>query len=884
MRSSIALLTIFVLVFGASVMASAATIDPGPIWRPSSPLYEETGVSGLYDTLMRLPLVARFASIGAHPDDDDSALLAYVSRGLHATIANVCLTRGDGGQNAIGPELYHALGVVRTGELLAARRLDGGEQYFTRAFDFGFSKTLEEALSMWGQETVLEDMVRFIRMWRPDVILNHHLSEYLGVTGHGHHQATGYLVPMAIELAADPNAYPEMIEEGQLPWTTQKVYLRGAQNGVSTLTADRGEYNPLLGRSYSEIGSESRSYHRTQTMGQLQNVGQSKTQFLLVSSTVGMADKEETFFDGIDTSISGIARHAGDEEDKVPELRSKLQAVQEEIDRIIAVFNPLYPEMVVPHLASVLGQFRDVKAYVAQSELSDATQNYINFYLDLKIEEVEKAIIQAAGLKLEVFSKEELYIPGDQLTATIRVINRSPVPVTLSQIGLKSGETIVTTPIDQPLKENTLFSKDLSLTIPLDTPTSMIFWELEKGTPGSQGSLVVQPEDISIVNQPFRPYPAYGFAEVIVDGQVVNMLQPSQYRIRDTVTGEFRDPTAVVTPISVQLSPAIRVVTQQDTDQTLEFAVQIVNNKAEERDVQVELVVDGRMKVSPALQTVHIKGKGENHRVVFEVTIPPGIPNEEYLVQAVVTDGDTKYTDGYQTIKYDHVERHHLYSPAEASIALFDLKMEKDLKIGYIMGPADGMPEALAQVGINVVLLDNLDTVDFNEFDTIVTARFAYEYRDDLVANNARLLDWVANGGVLIVQYNRGAWNNLGVSPYPTRINSDRITREDAPIPNLAPDHPIFNYPNKITEEDFEGWHQERGLYFLGEWDERFIPLMASNDPGEDPQLGGMVWTPYGKGAWIYTGYAFFRQVPGGVPGGYRLFANMLSLPKYLDK
>lgn len=886
MRKQVALLVLLLLVFNSSIPVLAATLDSGPIWRPSSPLYEDVGAPGLYDTLMRLPVVARFASIGAHPDDDDSALLAYISRGLNATMANVCATRGDGGQNAIGPELYQALGVVRTGELLAARRLDGGEQYFTRAFDFGFSKTIEETIEMWGEETILEDLVRFIRAWRPDVILNHHANEHLTASGHGHHQATGYILPKAIELAADPNAYPEMIAEGLLPWTTQKVYLRGAWQGKAHVQVDRGEYNPILGRSYNELGSESRSYHRTQTMGRLQDVGVSRTQLYLVSSHVGFAEQEQSFFDRIDTSISGIARHAGDEAYKVPELKARLEAVQEEIEKTIAVYNPLYPEMIVPHLASVLGQLRDTKEYVAKSDLSEANQDYVTFYLDLKIDETQKAIVQAAGLKLEVFSEEELYIPGDLLTASIRVINRSSVPAVLKQIGLQSAETTLVKGVNQALKNNVLFSENLRLTIPADTPTSMVFWELEKGVPGSLGSLVVEPEDIPLVNQPFRPYPVYGFAEVLIEGQLVTLNQPSQYRIRDTVTGEFRDPTAVVTPISVQISPATRVVTQQENDQTVEFAVQIINNKAVPRDVVVELITDERMTATPHQHVIHLSSKGENNRVVFDVTIPAGIPNEEYIVKAIVRDGNQVYSDGYQTIKYPHVERHHLYSPAESSIALFDLKMEPDIKIGYIMGPDDGIPEALAQVGIDVVLLEEgrLDQVDFSQFDTIVTARFAYEYRDDLVANNARLLEWVANGGVLIVQYNRRAWNNLNVSPYPTWINDDRVTREDAPIDILVPEHPIFNYPNKITDQDFEGWHQERGLYFLGEWDERYIPLMASNDPGDNPQLGGMIWTPYGKGAWIYTGYAFFRQVPGGVPGGYRLFANLLSLPKYLNE
>lgn len=884
-KTSVFLTVLLVATLLVSSLGLAATIDSGPIWRPSSPLYEEVGVAGVYYSLMKLPIVASFASIGAHPDDDDSALLAYVSRGMLARTANTVITRGDGGQNAIGPELYQGLGVVRTEELLSARRLDGAEQYFTRGFDFGFSKTWDETMRLWGEETVLEDLVRFIRAWRPDVILNHHAREFETESGHGHHQATGYILPKAIQLAADPNAFPEMLAEGLLPWKTPKVYLRGAApNGVAHLEIDRGEYNPILGRSYNEIGSESRSYHRTQTMGRLQDVGTSPTKFYLESSTVGYRDKETSFFDGIDSTISGIARYAGEEEHKTPLLRSSLLAVEKQIEKAIAVFNPLYPETIVPHLIPVLSKFREIKNDVLASSLSADKQNYLLFYLDQKIEETQETIMKAAGLKLEVFSDEELYIPGETLAATLRIINRSDVPVTLREVGLRSGQTSVTKELDHYLVYNTPVTEKMALDIPMDTPTSRVFWALEAGRPGSLGSLVVDPLEYHMINQPFRPYPVSGFAKVTIAGEEVNLVQFSQYRIRDTVTGEFRDPTAVVAPISVRLTPDNRVVTQRPEDQTVEFTVRVVNNLSTPRNVTVELVTSELMVVEPSRQIVSFTSKGEAQNVDFTVTIPAGIPNEEYNVQAVVTDGNMVYSDGYQTIKYPHIERHHLYSPATSSIVLFDLEIDPDLSIGYIMGPDDGIHVALSQVGIDVVLIEEgrLDTIDLSQFDTIVTARFAYEFRDDLVANNARLLKWVEDGGVLIVQYNRGAWNKLNVSPYPTVIRNDRVTDEDAKVDLLVPEHPIFNYPNLITDEDFEGWHQERGLYFLGEWDERYIPLMASNDTGDTPQLGGMVWTPYGKGGWLYTGYAFFRQIPGGVPGGFRLFSNMLSLPKYI--
>lgn len=881
-RICVVVLSLLVIVSTSSALALAASIDSGPIWRPASPLHEEVGSAGIYHSLMKLPIVASFASIGAHPDDDDSALLAYVSRGELARTANTVSTRGDGGQNAIGPELYQGLGVVRTEELLSARRLDGGEQYFTRAFDFGFSKTFEETLSLWGEETILEDLVRFIRTWRPDVIFNHHGREYEKVSGHGHHQATGYIIPQAITLAADPSAFPQMLEEGLLPWETKKVYLRA--DGITHLEIDRGQYNPILGRSYNEIGAESRSYHRTQTMGRLQDVGESITGFYLESSTVGYREQETSFFDGLDTTISGIAQYLGEEEKKMPLLRHRLLLVEQQVNKTIATFNPLHPEMIVPHLVSTLSQFRDIRDDVLNSPLSNDKQEYITFYLEQKIKETQETIIKAAGLKLEVFSDEELYIPGENMTTTVRVINRSQLPITLEEIGLQSGQTVLTKTLDTQLSYNQVMSEKMSLTIPLDTPTSRIFWELEQGTPGSLGSLIVEPNDHHLINQPFRPYPIQGFATLSIHGERILLSQPSQYRIRDTVTGEFREPTAVVEPISVQINPKNRVVTQSTEDQTIDFTVKVLNNDSKAREVTVELIADELVEVVERRQTITFEKKGEEKDIKFTVTIPAGIPNKEYSVKAIVHDEDHTYTNGYHTIKYPHIERHHLYSPATSSIVLFDLEIAPDLNIGYIMGPDDGIPAALSQVGIEVTLLNEgrLASTNLNHFDVIVTGTFAYEFRSDLVSNNAKLLKWVEDGGVLIVQYNRGAWNNLNVSPYPTTMKNDRVTEEDAKIDILVPDHPLFNYPNKITDEDFDGWHQERGLYFLHTWDERYIPLMASHDTGEEPLLGGMIWTPYGKGGWLYTGYAFFRQVPGGVPGGYRLFSNMLSLPKYI--
>lgn len=871
-----------------------ADVDRGPVWRPSAPLVEEVGAVGLYQTLLRLPVVARFASIGAHPDDDDSAALAYISRGLHARTANVVANRGEGGQNAIGAELYQALGVIRTEELLAARRLDGAEQYFLQTYDFGFSKSREETLERWGQEAVICDLVRFIRTFRPDVILNHHWAEAETFTGHGHHQALGAVLPIAIERAADPNACPDQIEQGLVPWETPRVFGRGGKPGPVTVTLEVGTYDPVLGRSYAELGAESRSYHRTQTMGQLQARGSARTTWTLLVNKAGPFDPSEGIFSGMDTSLSGIARLAGEEEDRVPLLRTRLMDVEHRIRRIIAAYNPLMPESIVSDLVAVLAELRDIRGYVQSSGLSPIRKSYIDDRLEQKIQETEVAIVKATGLELEVFTPQETYVPGEQLKATITVYNRSRVPVQVVSVGLSAstggvGRTdVVNQTLGTSLKYNEKASVSLSMEVPQSTPTSRIFWRIEEGPPGSQGRVIVGPNDTELALMPFRPYPIIGYADVVVAGQVVRLARRAQYRFLDRVTGEVRYPTAVVEPISVELDPAMRVLRRADTEQVLEYVVRVTNNGPAEATVHVGLDASEGLRVEPELVNLQLGPKGASDTATFRVTVPPGLPDGTYRVRAIARVGDRTYTEGYHAVKYPHIEPHYFYQPAQASIVLFTVEVARDIRVGYVMGPGDKIPEALAQIGVEVTLLDpqTLDTGGLSQFDTIITGPLAYEFRPDLVANNNRLLEWVKDGGVLIVQYNRYPWNQLNVAPYPSRINEphDRVTREDAPVHILVPDHPIFQYPNRIDERDFEGWQQERGLYFMGEWDERYVPLLASNDPGEEPKKGGMLFARYGKGAWIYTGYAFFRQLPGGVPGAFRLFANMISLPAYLER
>ena len=878
---------LFVPIFAAGTneaagMASAVAPSPsmsndmgvslnrGPIWRPSAPIFEEIGTAGIYQSLMKIPVVADFASIGAHPDDDDSGMFAYMTKGEQIRVANVISNRGEGGQNAIGPELYQGLGVIRTSELLAARNIDGAEQYFLSAYDFGFSKTGKEALTFWNSEKLIGDMVRFIRTFRPQVVLNHHGSEYDSVTGHGQHQGLGEIVPYAIAAAADPAKYPEQIAEGLLPWTVSKVY----QRGTGEVVIDRGEFDPVIGRSYQQIGTEGRSFHRTQSMANVQNLGPSVTQYLMVDSTIDESLKGEFFFDGIDTTLPGIASLAGDMEILIPFLRPALTVLDSEISSIIEDYNPKHPELIVERLVGVLTELKTLNANVGKSLVSPVEKNYIQTILTRKISETEIAILKTTGIILEVFTPQEVYTAGDSVKADFSLYNVGKIPVKVLQFGLAADNgDVVDKAVDTVIVNNGICKDTLSLTIDERTPVSRIFWTVE------DKNIAVSPEDEAIINKPFRDYPVIGYAKVQIGDEAIIIKNPAQYRYRDQVSGEERDATAVLAPYSIKMSPTNIIVNKANVAQKIDLLVTVTANRKGTVDLSFDKA-DG-LQIVAEKSSLSFNTPQSTQQIKAVLEIPAGYDKGKYDIKAYIRDGNSVISSGYSEISYPHIENQYLYAPSESALSVMDVAMADGVKIGYVQYN-DSIPEYLAQIGINVDILtpEMISGSDFSEYDTIVIGPLAYEFRDDLVKNNKKLLEWVSKGGVLIVQYTRtGKWNSLNVGPYPSTVGSNRVTEEDAEMRILQPNNPIFNAPNKITDADFDGWVQERGLYFMNKWDSRFTPLLASNDIGESSQEGGLVIAEYGDGLWIYSAYAFFRQIPGAVPGGFRLFANMLSLP-----
>jgi LmbE family N-acetylglucosaminyl deacetylase len=887
MRKLLVLLASFLLAFlplfaqGQPEASAAAynlertdvTLNRGPIWRPASPIFEEIGASGIYQSLSKLGKFANFVSIGAHPDDDDSGMFAYLTKAEQIRVANLIANRGEGGQNAIGPELYQGLGVIRTGELLAARNIDGAEQYFLSAYDFGFSRTGEEALTFWNKENLIGDIVRFIRMYRPQVVLNHHGREYVTVTGHGQHQALGQIVPIAIDMAADPNAYPEQLTEGLLPWTVSRVFTRGEGDMI----IERGSFDPVVGRSYQQIGIEGRSYHRTQSMGNIQELGSSTANFKLQESVDPFKEDPASFFDGLDTTLTGIADLSGNEEGKVPFLRAGLEKLNIETANILNSYNPKHPELIVENLDWVLNQLKGLHKQVWDSRLSEQAKSYVMDALQRKIGETEQAMVKTSGLILEVFTNKEVFTAGDEIKAAFNVYAVGKLPVTVVKVALKADQgDVVEKEIGSVIRDNAVAKDELTLKLDERTPVSRIFWS-------TNGKVVnLEDPDPAMILQPFRDYPVVGYAQVQIGSSIITIKQPVQNRIRNVVLGEERTNAAVLAPFSVAITPKSTIVKASAVEQTVDMQISITANK--KADVQVGVEVPAGLKVVLETDSLSFKQAQTSQIVNAKLTIPANFEQGKYSISAYIIAEGKKYTDGYAAIQYPHVEKHYLYSPAVSNLSIIDVAMAEGVKVGYVQYN-DTIPEYLAQVGIKTDILspDFMTSGNFDDYDAIVIGPLAYEFRSDLVNNNARLLDWVSRGGVLMVQYTRTKWNTLNVGPYPSSIGSlSRVTVEEAEMTVLEPQHPIFQYPNKITSADFDGWVQERGLYFFDKWDERYKPLLSCQDPGFPVQQGGLMVAEYGKGLWIYNAYSFFRQIPGAVPGGYRIFANILSLPATL--
>jgi LmbE family N-acetylglucosaminyl deacetylase len=846
------------------------------------PIYS-LGASGVLQQMLKLRTTASVLHTAAHPDDEDSPFIARVARADYGRVAYLSLNRGEGGQNVIGPELFDALGVIRTEELLQARTLDGGEQFFTQTFDYGFSKSMEEAAAAWNEQRVLGDMVRVIRTYRPLVIY----SRFAGTSadGHGHHQLAGKLTPLAYKAAADPTQFPEQIKDGLRPWQAKKLY-KGAgfrpTPGVEIPTrVETGRFDPLIGRSPFEIAAEGRSQHKSQEMGVPESRGPQQSGLILLESTVKAPATETSVFDGIDTSLQGLPALVG-----LPAgvLSSQLAAADRALAKAVESFNPRDTAASVPLLAEALTQFRAARSALTSTTANADAKADAEFLLAIKERDAIEALRKASGTVVDAVSDVETIAAGETFGATVRVFIASPAAVTIGTVTLRTpgGWTVKPSQPAAPDSSNMMarFFREtadntsvFSVTVAANATPTQPYWL----TTSRKGPTYTWQPGVP-VSMPFAPALVTADVEATIGGVRVILSQPIQYRLIDQVRGELRRNLEVMPAVTVNLDSLLEVVPTASLGQPRRVAVRLQNNALTAQAGSLALALPAGWTASPASAPFSLPRKGDRTAIAFSVVPAKTTAPGRYAIKATATVGTATFDQGVRTLTYPHIQTHRLYAPAEAQVRVFDVKVAP-VTVGYIMGSGDQVPDALRRLGLPVTELTDeaLGAADLSGFNTIVVGIRASEARPAFVANNGRLLDFVKNGGTLVVQYQQPDFAARGLAPFPVQMAS-RVTDETAPVKILAPTHPAFTTPNTITTNDFADWVQERNLYAFTTFDPQFTPLLESADPGEAPQTGGEVYARLGKGHYVYTAYAWFRQLPAGVPGAYRQFANLVSL------
>lgn len=820
---------------------------------------EDRGAMGLSQALKRLDVIGSVLHTGAHPDDENSALLAWLARGEGVRTAYLAATRGEGGVNLLGSELFEDLGVIRTEELFGARRLDHAQQFFTPNYEFGFSKSAEDTFTKWPHDQILGDYVRVIRYFRPEIII----SRFTGTPrdGHGHHQVSGIITQEAFKAAADPERFPEYGK----PWQAKKLYLNGMGNDQTGIAINVGQFDPNLGRSFNEIASEGRSLHRSQAQGSPQERGPRQTRLQLVQKAVPIAD-DAPLFAGVLYKLPDLAQlDAG--------LASNLNDVEQRITAIRQKVNLMRPSDIAPDLAAALK--------VLQQASAKTTNEHAEFLLQQKEADFQEALRLSSGLVVDVLASDDTVVPGQEFSLTVSVINGGPfsfagmhsvtdLPMgwTITPDGAPTGSLAAGQRLDQKYKVKVSSSADFT----------QPYW-LRQPRRGDRFVWPDVPAGTLPMDQPLLPTRV----EVDYEGTTLVVKKPAEFRRVDRMLGEQRTALKVVPALSVGVAPDIAIVALKGTRQKT-FTVNVENQNPAAISGDVTLVLPAGWTASPTSRPVSFTQQGEKASLQFTVSVPPVAG--DFSVGAVLKSGTQEFKAGYTTIAYPHIEPRYVYSPAVSKVEVLDLATTVS-SVGYVEGTGDAIPDALRQLGINVTMLSPADIAngDLAKFPTIVLGVRAYAVRDDLRAYNKRLMDYVSNGGTLIVQYNRSnEVGNVQIAPYPIGLanvnqnNTERVTHEEAPVKILDPANALLNVPNKITERDFDGWVDERGTFFLRSWDSRYTPLLESNDPGEPGRDGGLVVAKYGKGTYVYTGYSFFRELPAGVKGAYRLFANLVSV------
>lgn len=792
----------------------------------------------IYLGLKKLNVLGSVLYIAAHPDDENTRLLTYFSKDRLYRTGYLSLTRGDGGQNLIGDEQGIALGLIRTQELLSARRIDGAEQFFSRAFDFGYSKTPEETFSKWGKERILSDVVWMIRRFKPDVIITRFPTT--GEGGHGHHTASAILANEAFTAAADPNKFPEQLKYVSV-WQAKRIEWNGfnfgggnTTSGADLLRLDVGGFNPVLGKSYGEISAESRSQHRSQGFGVARSRGEAFETFRLTGGTAPSTD----LFDDVNTTWKRVEGS---------------EAVQKAIKNVIDSFSFDQPKKSIPGL---------LRIYQALKKLPDS------YWKNQKIREVRKLIEQTSGLWMEAFTSEPYIAQGDSMRVNFVVNDRLGLGVDLKSIKVETFDSSFRMTLAP--NRNLNFSKTIKV-FP-GTPITQPYWLLapmKEGYFNVSNQLQIGEPDVD---------PAFNVAFLVkINDEEIYFYRPVMYKYTDQVKGEQNEPLTVVPEMTVMANPELLLLNKNKPEKKTIQVIGTAFRRINYSNITVRTEMDDKTFLSKDSGTVIAKGGTKEYEVTINPKDFPPDPVKAY--SAIRFDTGRHNFLALARIRYDHIPDINYFYTDWTRLVPIDLKTVNK-KIGYITGAGDFIPEALEQMGFEVSLLTDkeLSRNNLQQFDAIISGVRAFNTNDWMSKHYEKLMKYVANGGNYIVQYSQANNIRSKMGPYNFTLSNKRITDETAAVTFIRPDHQVLNYPNKIVPKDFDGWIQERSIYHAGNLDSSYQTILRMNDPGEQPDDGSLIITRYGKGYFSYTGLSLFRQLPAGVPGAYRILANLIAL------
>ncbi|NRB61179.1 MAG: PIG-L family deacetylase [Winogradskyella sp.] len=803
--------------------------------------------SQIYDAIQKLNVLGSVLYVAAHPDDENTRLIAYMANEAKARTAYLSLTRGDGGQNLIGPEIRELLGVIRTQELLAARRVDGGEQLFSRANDFGYSKHPNETLEIWNKDEVLADVVWAIRTFKPDVIINRFDHRTPGTT-HGHHTTSAMLSHEAFDLSNDPTQYSSQLELTEI-WQPKRLFFNTSwwfygsrekfekADKSNMLNFDIGVYYPTRGMSNNEVAALASSQHLCQGFGRLSQRG---TQEEYIEFLKGEPlDGTNNIFAGIDTSWNRIEGGT---------------AIGNILDTIEANFNFINPAAHLPQL---------LEAYKLLQNIKD------EHWKSVKTKELKTIIEACTGLYLEASASTPNAVPNSEVTLKIEALNRSNATINLVSYNLSTIENGISK--DMEMAENKRLNFEENIAIPFDMSYTAPYWLNKQSTLG-----MYSVKEQNLIGLPETPRAVYVDFNLNIEGTPITITKPVIYRYSKPDKGELYRPFEIVPEVSASISDKVFIF-ENDQQKEIEITVKAGRDAVEGF---VKMAYPNDWTVYPANQKIEIANKGDVQKLIFTVIPPKG--QSEGLITPMVNINDEYYTDELVEIDYEHIPYQTVLVPSESKVVRLNIEKRGE-NIGYIEGAGDVVPESLRQIGYNVTIIkpEQISAENLQNFDAVVVGIRAYNVLDELKFKQKYLLDYVYEGGNLIIQYNTNRrLKTDNISPFHLKLSRDRVTDENATVNILDANHPILNFPNKIGPEDFEGWVQERGLYFPNEWSEEFTPLFSMNDKGESSKEGSLLIAQYGRGNYIYSGLSFFRQFPAGVSGAYRLFINMLSAGK----